>query len=313
MLLRKKIFYKYAFLPLLWVPCLSATAQQAAAPARSSKAANTENALLWEISGKNLRQTSYLFGTFHLITSDYLKSLPLVDEKLLAAQAVVGEMVMDSTVIMKLMPASMMTGTTLNQLLKPEDYQLVADYLKEVSGLELFMLGSLKPMALQAALMQFEWNKLNPKPGDAGQPMDIYFQQTAKEQGKEVLGLEKVEDQVKALFDQFPLKRQAEMLVESVKDKKKNRDDMQKLAECYRAQNLACLRQMMYGVDTFTPAEMKILLDDRNEEWGRKMPNLMEQQSTFFAVGAGHLVGEHGLVSLLRRQGYTVRPVKTKS
>jgi uncharacterized protein len=313
MLLRKKIFYKYALLPLLWVPYLSATAQQAATHVRTSKAANTENALLWEISGKNLRQASYLFGTFHLITSDYLKSLPLVDEKLLAAQAVVGEMVMDSTVMMKLMPASMMTGTTLKQLLKPEDYQLVADYLKEVSGLELFMLGSLKPMALQAALMQFEWNKLNPQPVDAGQPMDIYFQRIAKEQGKKVLGLEKVEDQVKALFDQFPLKRQAEMLVESVKDKKKNSDDMQKLAECYRAQDLACLRQMMYGVDTFTPAEMKILLDDRNEEWARKMPDLMQQQATFFAVGAGHLVGEHGLVSLLRRQGYTVRPVKAKS
>src|SRR3954466_15533117 len=101
MLLRKKIFYKYAFLPLLWVPYWSASAQQAATHARASKVANTENALLWEISGKNLQQTSYLFGTFHLITSDYLKNLPLVDEKLMEAQAVVGEMVMDSAVMMK--------------------------------------------------------------------------------------------------------------------------------------------------------------------------------------------------------------------
>ncbi|MBC7920939.1 MAG: TraB/GumN family protein [Ferruginibacter sp.] len=279
---------------------------RAAKPARGGQ---TENAVLWEVSGKGLSQPSYLFGTFHLLTSDYLKTLPKVAEKLGLSGAVAGEVVMDSTVMMKLLPASMMSGTTLDQLLKPEEYQLTADYFKEVSGMDLKMLNSFKPMALQAAIIQFEWNKLNPTPYKNGPAMDSYFQQEAKAQGKTVVGLETVEDQIRALFDQFSLERQAAMLVESVKEKEKSREEMLKMAQCYQAQDLVCLQRMVYDPDNFRPEEMKTLLHDRNAAWMKKIPDLMQAKPTFIAVGAGHLVGEQGLISLLRQRGYAVKPL----
>lgn len=35
----------------------------------------------------------------------------------------------------------------------------------------------------------------------------------------------------------------------------------------------------------------------------------MQKESTFFAVGAAHLGGEIGIIHLLRKAGYTVKPI----
>jgi uncharacterized protein YbaP (TraB family) len=36
---------------------------------------------------------------------------------------------------------------------------------------------------------------------------------------------------------------------------------------------------------------------------------MAKKESTFFAVGAGHLGGDQGVISLLRKKGYTVKPI----
>ncbi|WP_309846761.1 TraB/GumN family protein [Flavobacterium sp. 2755] len=53
----------------------------------------------------------------------------------------------------------------------------------------------------------------------------------------------------------------------------------------------------------------KIILDERNLNWVKNMPELMKKQSVFFAVGSGHLAGEFGVINLLRKAGYTVKPI----
>lgn len=48
----------------------------------------------------------------------------------------------------------------------------------------------------------------------------------------------------------------------------------------------------------------------RNMEWMKVLPGIMAQKPTFIAVGAFHLIGEQGLINSLRKEGYTVKPVK---
>ena len=52
------------------------------------------------------------------------------------------------------------------------------------------------------------------------------------------------------------------------------------------------------------------MLDNRNADWLTKMPGIMNEKPTLFAVGAGHLLGENGALNLLRKAGYTVEPVQ---
>ena len=53
----------------------------------------------------------------------------------------------------------------------------------------------------------------------------------------------------------------------------------------------------------------KQILDDRNLNWIKQIPELIKLNSIFIAVGAGHLGGEYGIINLLRKEGYTVKPV----
>ena len=59
-----------------------------------------------------------------------------------------------------------------------------------------------------------------------------------------------------------------------------------------------------------TPEEKETLIYARNDNWMKQMPEIMKQKSTLFAVGAGHLPGERGVLALLRKAGYTVEGVK---
>jgi hypothetical protein len=50
-------------------------------------------------------------------------------------------------------------------------------------------------------------------------------------------------------------------------------------------------------------------LKNRNENWIPVMAVMMKKRPVFFAVGAGHLAGDNGVIKLLRKAGYTLTPV----
>ena len=54
------------------------------------------------------------------------------------------------------------------------------------------------------------------------------------------------------------------------------------------------------------------LFQKRNEKWLPRMKDAMQKAPTMFVFGAGHLIGEHGVIQLLRGAGYTVEQVKGK-
>lgn len=53
----------------------------------------------------------------------------------------------------------------------------------------------------------------------------------------------------------------------------------------------------------------KWILDDRNKDWAEAMRQMMKKESLFVAVDVGHLAGEEGVINLLRKAGYKVKPV----
>jgi uncharacterized protein YbaP (TraB family) len=49
-----------------------------------------------------------------------------------------------------------------------------------------------------------------------------------------------------------------------------------------------------------------LLLVKRNKNWIGLIERISKEQPTFFGVGAAHLIGDEGVVNLLRRNGYLV-------
>jgi uncharacterized protein YbaP (TraB family) len=130
----------------------------------------------------------------------------------------------------------------------------------------------------------------------------------ARQYDKEVNGLETLEFQA-SIFDSIPYEKQAQDLVEYVDSIDKFKEITMKMVEMYRKQDINNMDSLMEQSDPGMMQYMDVLLYDRNKRWASQIPEQAFNMPTLFAVGAGHLGGEKGVISLLKQQGFTVRPL----
>ncbi|GAB4183874.1 MAG: hypothetical protein OHK0057_29070 [Thermoflexibacter sp.] len=272
-----------------------------------AKAQNASPSLLWEISGKDLKQPSYLFGTFHVLCPQDLMLTEAIKSKVKASQQLVLELDMDDPNLMTEMQKSMVmsNGKTLKEYLNEKDYAVIEQFFKDSLGLPLDQLATFKPFMLSSML----YTKYL---GCQTASWEMTFVQLAKAQNAEVLGLETIADQMKAI-DFLPYPMQAKSLLESITEYEKYRKELREMLYFYKNQDV----EKMYAVSIdYFSKEMqgmeKVMLEDRNRNWIPKIEKMCKEKPTFFAVGAGHLGGETGIISLLRKQGYTVKPIENK-
>lgn len=259
-----------------------------------------ENSLFWQISGSGLEQPSYLFGTIHLMCPDDIQITEGMEIALKNSQRLVLELDFDEPGAIKAMQqAAIMTdGTTLNDLLSKEEYQLVRKYLQDSLSIPIQVVNTMKPMMLS---MLMYMDVLNCQPGS----YEMALTQRAEALNIEVMGLETIEDQVRA-FDFLPLEEQADYLVEAIKHYDKTVAEIESMLKAYQMGQVNRLYALTHkSMQEMVEAEA-ILLNDRNQKWIPVIEKLVQEHATFFAVGAGHLGGPHGIIALLREQGYTL-------
>lgn len=286
----------------------SKPAKTAAAKAQPTASAKS---LLWEISGNGLKQPSYLYGTYHLLNDSYLNTVPDVKERFNKSKAVVIETEIDSAKMMQLGAKMIMPDNKLSALLSPEDFALVGQELKKSFGFDLAMVEQMKPMTLLLMLSLTEYQKMEVLKQYKGQPLDGYFADQGRKDGKRIHTLETMEQQFDLLYSHHPLDKQAEQLVAYVKHKEKALEISDRLVDLYFTKDLPAMWAISEEYNELTGGgDMSYMVDDRNKDWMTKLPAIMKEQPTFIAVGALHLPGENGLIQLLQRAGYTVKPLQ---
>ncbi|CAH0194503.1 MULTISPECIES: TraB/GumN family protein [unclassified Pedobacter] len=274
----------------------------------SAQTKKATNSLLWEISGNGLKKPSYLFGTHHLIGAKFVDTMKVLQEKFKSTDAVVGEIVMDSTTQTKMAPFLVMKNNTLDSLLTKSEYKEVKDYFKSKQpGFELKQLNNFKPAMVAIMMMLFESPDMLK---DIGEGMDDSFQKYAKKNGKSLYGLETAEYQGALLFDS-DLQKQKNALLKSIREVDKSKQKMEELKTYYITQDMDKLTELFKNQDEESKEFMTELLKNRNKRWLDQLPALMQKQSLFIAVGAGHLLGAEGLIKGLQVKGYILKPVAT--
>ncbi|MEM7040175.1 MAG: TraB/GumN family protein, partial [Bacteroidota bacterium] len=145
-----------------------------------------------------------------------------------------------------------------------------------------------------------------PKPGV--EPMDVYFLEEGRRRGKTISTFESIEDQMEFLFNYAPMPEVVEHLVLIVKEKEEVKNLQPEMLEAYEKGDLDAL---LKGTEKYMGkyGSMDVLLDQRNANWMKILPDMMKKESQFVAVGALHLASEVGLVHQLRELGYTVEQV----
>lgn len=282
-------------------------------------AAPSQAQLLWKISGKGLKQPSYIFGTHHLAKLSILDSIKGMKPAFASVKQVIAELDMKdmmSAQTMQMMQQKMMISndTTLQMLFSKEDFDKVDKCVKEnIPGASLSMMNKVKPAflsnQLSVTLMMKQIGDFNIQ-----EQLDSKIQKDALANGKKIVALETVPQQFDILFNTSSLKRQAELLLCLINNIKEESEKALQLTAFYNNQKLDEMYKLVEKRDGNTcdsyPAEKAVLLINRNKTWMTKIPALITENASMIVVGAAHLSGPTGLIQLLKKAGYQVSPVK---
>lgn len=255
-----------------------------------------ENSLLWEISGNGLTEPSYLYGTMHMMCEADFMIKEKVKNAIENTDKLALELDFDDPT--ELMAMQNMTTSTkpLSERLSNEDYAKLDKFLQSQLGMGAKNFENYTLIGIMSMVM---FKSLNCPP----KMYEVEFMQQAMANKKEILGLEKVETQVTGFSESYTDEEFIEQL------KYYNTSYFDEMVAIYKEESLNELYNMVTD-EKFMDAEAKtIMLDNRNKNWVAIMPELMNAQPVFFAVGAGHLPGENGVINLLRNAGYSVKPV----
>ncbi len=284
-----------AFLLLLSTICHGSTADTSGS-----------KSLLWQISGNGLGQPSYLFGTIHLICPDDFFWTDTMAKYLKAADKVCFEMDLDNPVVLREIMAaytensdSKESGPSLTNAQLKQVIRILHDSLDlDVSPGMLTKNTTLLQMTILSKLIRCS----------APASYESHIMMDALKEGKEILGLETAAEQLSALgvLKSDSSGRQLMDILHSLGDARRLYAAM---VSAYIAQDLPLLYNFMIQSPELK-GSLVTLLDDRNLRWIGRMAPVMKRQSTFYAVGAGHLWGNAGIIHLLRQDGYTVTPLR---
>ncbi len=280
-------------------------------------AANTENGsgLLWKIEKPGVA-ASYLFGTMHMTDARVVTLPPAARKAFDAAGTMVIETtdVLDQSRMMAVLaqrPDLMMftDATTLNSLLTPEEIKTV-DAALEARGIPLFSIAKMKPWIV-SAMVALPACELARKAGGAP-VLDVSLAQEAQAKGKTVAGLETAAGQLEAMAS-LPMSFHVRGLVETLKLGERMNDVVETMVVLYTQGQTGLFwplfRDVLPNGETDGPgysAFEQTMITTRNHGMVTSAAPILDKGNAFIAIGALHLPGPEGVVSLLRKAGYMV-------
>ncbi len=285
-----------------------------------AEAKDTENggALLWRISKDGVAD-SYLFGTVHMTDSRVTKLSKQVQNAIEGSKVVALEVADTSpTAVASAIanaPSLMMfnDGRRLDHLVSPELFSKVKDQL-EAARLPGGFARMFKPWVVSMVMAVSECER---KRMEGGKPvLDTQIAEVAHAKSIPVVGLETVQSQLEAAAS-VPMEEQVAMLRLSLRFSDRADDLRETILQLYLARQLGALMPLQkilakrYGIkDTEFAGFKSRMVDRRNRKMRTHALPLLTKGNVFIGVGALHLIGEDGLVALLRSAGYTLEPVE---
>ncbi len=275
------------------------------------------DALLWRIEKAGV-QPSWLYGTIHL-TDDRLTTFkPAVTSAIQSARVVALEVAdLSREALAQAMGRSAQLlidpAGGIDKVLSGDELQVARRVLEE-AGLPYQLLGMVRPWFVYTLLAVPACERARAAAGLKA--LDSRIGELAKSRGTPVVGLETVEDQLRAMAG-ISADEQANLLRASVKMVSRIDDLTETLVTLYLQEkiglvwplNLALAREANLSSDSFRGFESTVLIG-RNYRMRDALLPMLAHGGVFAAVGALHLVGNEGLVSLLRQSGYTVTAVR---
>ena len=288
--------------------CVLATAavsaQTSQAPIAAPAGASTDKGFIWKIERDG--RIGWLVGSIHVLTPDYyplpaamekafMRSVTLmeeIDQRELASPALLG-------VVQQ--KGFYQDNRTLQTDVSPQTFAAIRQRVEKL-GLDITHFQRMRPWMVSLTLAAVEAKKGG---FDAAHGVDRYFFEKAPRLGKKFRALETAVEQVGFLAD-LDTPMQEAMFREAAEGRDSELGQLTAMANAWRRGDAAALEQIVLSSMKDAPKVYDAVFVQRNRAWIPKIEACLADGHCFIVVGAGHLVGPHGLLVELSERGYAV-------
>jgi uncharacterized protein YbaP (TraB family) len=260
---------------------------------------------VWAVRGSH--NIIYLAGSIHMLPADdaalpagftraYADSTKLIMELDLAKFDPMEAMtwMMDHGTL----PA----GTTLRGLLGEQRYARVSGAAASV-GMPMTGLDSLAPWVVGIEITDAAYQH---EGFDPDQGVEEQLLRLAEADHKPTAGLETLPEELSSLSS-LSSADQIRMLDQTVDELKDLKSEMRDITGAWRSGDGARLAGLLSSEYGAFPSLYRPLVTDRNRRWLPQVEQLLHaKDNALVVVGALHLVGDGGLLEMLRRKGYAI-------
>ncbi|WP_426477509.1 TraB/GumN family protein [Chryseobacterium sp. CBSDS_008] len=264
-----------------------------------------QKTILWKVEKEGTGKISYLLGTMHQVGNSFIDERSKIKELLLQSKIAVFESVEDKkTTIIDVMNKRTDDFSYRDNLDKKD-----VQFLESAASDWTVPVRKLSPAELAVKLEQLYVLDVceTAKQTDTWKHLDDYLLSLAKIGGIKTEGLETNSDQFNAINSERDLnwknaKEAVSARIENLREKK-NRNQLCRISKTYLGDMNF---DYQFGIKCAGNDAMVI---NRNKTWLPKLGTILESDNAFIAVGLVHLFGDCGIISELRKQGYSVTPV----
>ena len=261
----------------------------------------------WSAVSPDGHQFTLLGSIHYLRASDY----PLhgsIDRLYGAADTLIMDLDLDDLDPLKMSEALLQRGTAadgrlLAERLSAVEFSRTAELASEF-GLSAGQLSGFEPWLVALMLTQLKMAQLGFDPNVG---VEQHLLGRARADGKEILGLESVDDQL-AVFDSLPSTQQVEFLTQTVTEMSQLEGQAAALVDAWLAGQVDTLAaDLLAGLAEYPDLYQRLVVE-RNRDWVNELGRLPadDPQRYLVVVGTLHLVGEDSVVELLKQRGYAV-------
>jgi uncharacterized protein YbaP (TraB family) len=271
----------------------------------TAQTATAGKSFLWKVHAGS--KVLYLAGSVHALGADAYPLSAAYENAFNAAGTLVEEINLAEAEQLAAAPMLLAKGLytdgrTFESAVGKDTVTLVATRLKD-TGIPVEMIRTMKPWMVMLLITAFEAQKAGL---DASLGLDKYFFDKARAAGKPVLALETAESQIDR-FDTMPESLQEQMLRSTLSELEVQRSSIAAMIGAWRNGDAAALEKMALSSFEGYRGAYTSLIVERNNNWVPQIEACMAKpQPCFVVVGAAHLIGPDGLLTLLKKKGYQV-------
>ena len=265
-----------------------------------------DKSFLWKVQSS--RSTVYLLGSIHFLKEDAYPLNQTIEEAYeasdkLAVEANINEL--GNLNLNALADNAFYKGDDqIQKHVAPETYRLITKESKTL-GMPIELIRMQKPWFLALSFQAMELVRLGYSPQHG---VDYHFLTKAKGK-KKILELESLDEQL-ALLSGFSDREQEEFLLYTLNTLSSMESQVDSLVRAWKSGNVKGMESIISDTaaqDGSIAALFRKLFDERNIKMASTIQGYLTSGGTYFViVGAGHLIGERGVVELLKAKGYEV-------